>query len=230
MKPTKMSEIVSLKSKGTSLRPVSRELLHELVYDILKNHLMTGQFEPGQKLPLRGLADSLDISLAPVRDAVQRIESMGGFISTTGRTMMVPKLTHQQVIDINRLRIILEGVSAENAARDPSHEDLERLRELCNSIKIAAETYDPDLFLETNHKFHMNIALMSGNEFMLNIMEPLWLRMGPMIRKSITNADLIKTAFKMHIEIYEAIKAKDPIRAKTAIINDIHTSDDLNFV
>ncbi|MDQ1850675.1 GntR family transcriptional regulator [Gemmobacter fulvus] len=49
------------------LEPIARHILHEQILNILKRKIMMGGFAPGQKLPLRALAKSLDTSLMPVR-------------------------------------------------------------------------------------------------------------------------------------------------------------------
>jgi DNA-binding GntR family transcriptional regulator len=203
------------------LRPVLREMLHEQIFSILKRNLMMGRFAPGQKLPLRGLAKSLGTSLMPVRDALQRLESLGCLVSTGNRTMMVPLLSIKELEDIRTLRLVLEGAAAEGAATLRAEDELAELRKDCLEIETSAETHNLDLFLEANYKFHMTIAAMSRLAFIGNLLESLWMRIGPVVRQSKPDQDHIRKAVKFHWKAYEAIAAGDPAAATAAIRDDI---------
>src|SRR5271156_44576 len=124
------------------LPPVIREMLHEQIFTVLKRNLMVGRFAPGQKLPLRGLARTLGTSLMPVRDALQRLESVGCVVSTANRTMMVPVFTNKELLDICTLRTLLEGATAERAAIERTDAELETLLHHCNQIEKSADTHD----------------------------------------------------------------------------------------
>lgn len=196
-------------------------MLHEQIYTRLKRNLMMGRFVPGQKLPLRILAKSLGTSLMPVRDALQRLESTGCVVSMPNRTMMVPEFSSKQLQDICTLRTILEGAAAERAALLRTQEELGALRSHVDDIVRSAETNDIDLFLEANYHFHMLVADMSRLSFIGNLLEPLWMHIGPSVRRSVPNDVLFQSAARHHREVYDAIVAKDPPKAAAAIQRDI---------
>ncbi|MBP8265032.1 MAG: FCD domain-containing protein [Zoogloea sp.] len=81
----------------------------------------------------------------------------------------------------------------------------------------SAETNDIDLFLKANDHFHMQVAEMSRLSFIGNLLEPLWMHIGPSIRQSLPNDALLQSAARHHREIYDAIVAKDPSKAVAAI-------------
>jgi DNA-binding GntR family transcriptional regulator len=207
--------------QAPDLSPVSRDMLHEQIYERLKRNLMMGRFLPGQKLPLRGLAKSLGTSLMPVRDALQRLESTGCVVSTPNRTMMVPEFSPKQLQDICTLRTILEGETAHRAAMMRTDEELARLRIHVEDICSSAQTNDIDLFLEANHHFHMRVAEMSHLSFVGYLLEPLWMHIGPWIRQSVPNDALFQSAAQNHKDVYDAIVAHDPKAAVIAIQRDI---------
>jgi GntR family transcriptional regulator, colanic acid and biofilm gene transcriptional regulator len=196
-------------------------MLHEQIYAVLKRNLMMGRFVPGQKLPLRSLARRLGTSLMPVRDALQRLESVGCVISTPNRTMMVPIFTPKELLDICTLRVVLEGAAAERAAVERTDEELETLRGHVDRIRQSAETNDIDLFLEANYHFHMTIADMSRLAFIGHLLEPLWLHIGPAIRQSVPNNALFQSAMKNHQDVFNALVARDPAAAVAVIKRDI---------
>jgi len=203
------------------LSPVSRDMLYEQIYERLKRNLMIGRFVPGQKLPLRGLAKSLGTSLMPVRDALQRLQSTGCVVARPDRTMMVPEFSPEQLQDICTLRTILEGETARRAAMMRTEPELERLEIYVQEISRSAETDDIDLFLEANYHFHMQVAEMSRLSFIGNLLEPLWMHIGPSVRQSVPNDTLFHSAAQNHRAIYGAIVARDQKAAVAAIQRDI---------
>lgn len=209
------------------LSPVSRDMLHEQIYEMLKRNLMMGRFTPGQKLPLRSLAKSLGTSLMPVRDALQRLESVGSVVSTANRTMMVPMFNSKQLQDIRILRTILEGAALERAVMNHTQAQLDKLKIYVADICRSAEINDLDLFLEANYHFHMQIAEMSDLSFIGQLLEPLWMHIGPSVRHSVPNDDLFRSSAQNHIDVYDAIVAKDVNAALEALQRDI--SEGYNF-
>lgn len=203
------------------LSPVSRDMLHEQIYEMLKRNLMMGRFKPGQKLPLRGLAESLGTSLMPVRDALQRLESVGSVVSTPNRTMMVPVFSRKQMQDICTLRTVLESTAVERAATLRTEEQLENLGLRVADICRSAETDDIDLFLEANYHFHMLIAEMSQLSFIGQLLEPLWMHVRPSIRSSVPNKALFQSSARNHQNVFDAIARRDPKAAIAAIQTDI---------
>lgn len=209
------------------LSPVSREMLHEQIYIMLKRNLMMGRFTPGQKLPLRGLAKSLGTSLMPVRDALQRLESVGSVVSTPNRTMMVPIFSNTQMRDIRTLRTILETATVERACDCRTDEELGQLQAHVADICRSAEANDIDLFLEANFHFHMLIADMSRLSFISQLLEPLWMHMGPSIRQSVPDQTLFQSAAQNHKNVYNAIVSRNTKAAVEAMAQDI--SEGYNF-
>lgn len=202
-------------------------MLHEQIYDMLKRNLMMGRFTPGQKLPLRGLAKSLGTSLMPVRDALQRLESVGSVVSTPNRTMMVPIFSTKELQDIRTLRSILESAAVERAVENRTDEELEKLKTHVADICRSAEINDLDLFLEANYHFHMLIAEMSRLSFIAQLLEPLWMHIGPSVRHSVPNEAMFQSSAQNHQDVYDAIVARDATAANEALQRDI--SEGYNF-
>lgn len=214
-------EIAHEGSTVPELSPVSRDMLHQQIYEMLKRNLMMGRFTPGQRLPLRGLAKSLGTSLMPVRDALQRLESVGSVVSTANRTMMVPIFSTKELHDIRVLRTILESAALERAIENHTQEQLDKLKVYVSDICRSADLSDLDLFLEANYHFHMLIAEMSNLSFIKHLLEPLWMHIGPSVRQSVPNDALFRSSAQNHIDIYDAIVAQEVKKAIAALQHDI---------
>lgn len=206
---------------GIGSRELSREMLHEQIYAMLRDDLMMGRFSPGQHLPLRPLAEQLGTSLMPVRDALQRLESQGCVVSTPRRVMMIPVLTREQHLEICHLRALLESEAVRLAAINRSREHLDKIAQYCDQIEEAGETANLELFLTSNYKFHMTIAEAGGLNMLKGILEPLWMRIGPTVRASKPNRTLIRKAVGCHRDVQKALEEQNAKAAEAAIRRDI---------
>lgn len=204
---------------GMDFAPVARETLHEQIYQRIKESLFSGQFYPGQKLPLRSLARALGTSAMPVRDALQRLESIGVLTATANRTMAVPELSERQLHEIRDIRVALEGLAAEWAAREALPKDVLALE--MPLLQMEAAAGDNSKFLEANWKFHFAVARATHSNLILSTIEPLWLKLGPIIRLSKPDPSRVVAAVPCHRIMFEAIKAGDGQRARSAMIADI---------
>lgn len=204
-----------------SFTPVSREMLHEKVYAQIKQQLVSGGFYPGQKLVLRTLAQALGTSPMPVRDALHRLESIGVIVMLANRTMTVPELTAEQLADIRDVRVALEGLAIQKACAAATEADLGALQDIFERLRAAAESGDASKFLEANWLFHFGIARASHSDLIADMVEPLWLKMGPSIRLSKPDTSRMIDAVPCHRMALDGLRARDKAAAHKAIVADI---------
>lgn len=195
--------------------------LHEQVFRRLRDDLMAGRFAPGQKLVLRALAGELGTSVMPVRDALQRLESLGALVSTPGRTMMVPLLGAQEHADLIRLRLVLETEAVNSAAARRSEADLADLADCCAAMRAAGERGDTAAFLSTNRGFHHAIAAAARIPFLVTLLEPLWMRIGPLVREQTPDRENMMRTAAYHDRVLRALIRRDGVAARAAIAEDI---------
>lgn len=209
------------------LRPVGREPLHEQILQQIKQRLITGQFRPGQELPLRRLAAELGTSAMPVRDALQRLASSGVLIGGANRPMRVPDLDVAHLKEIRDIRAALEALAAERAAANADGDALARLDACLAGLGEAARAGSASEFFVQNWLFHLALVTSAGAPMMLTMIEPLWLRMGPALRLSKPEPWRLVDAVPVHAEIVAAIRTRDPAVARHAVIRDINGCFDM---
>jgi len=200
-------------------RTLVQDTLNEQIYQQIKEKLIIGEFRPGDRLVLRNLAAALGTSVVPVRDALQRLESLGAL--RLERTFLVPRLTIDELTDIRDIRIALEGLSAARAASAATPESLKGLRVHVDAMTAAAHDNDTSSFLRANAGFHLHIADMSNAPILRDMIEPLWLRMGPSVRLAKAGPGKLTDALPDHETAYAAIASKDAAAARQAIVSDV---------
>src|SRR5437016_4647637 len=111
--------------------------LRNRVYASLRDALTAGRFTPGQKLSFRFIAGTLGVSLTPVREAIRRLVAEGAFEMRPNRSVRVPLMTRDKVLELRDLRMAVEGLAAEKAAALATREQITGLRRIANELAAA---------------------------------------------------------------------------------------------
>ena len=193
---------------------------HEWVYQLLRSNLLCGRIEPGKPLTIRGLAEVLDTSPMPVREALHRLACEGAVEVKNNRRVIVPLMTAEKFNELCDLRILLETHAAEGALPFITDADIERLEQLDAEIDAAVERNDSDHISLGNQAFHR--YLYSANPFQISVplIESLWLQLGPFSRIAIDKLEKVYLVDR-HVEAIEALKARNGFGLRRAIEADI---------
>src|ERR1700730_18622966 len=120
------------------LARIARETVQERVYCALRDQLMRGGFEPGQKLKIAELAAAFGTSAMPVREALNRLAAERAVESLPNRGVRVPALSKDSLQDLRETRFAVEGLAVERAAINMSSETLATLRRLIDAQSATA--------------------------------------------------------------------------------------------
>lgn len=200
------------------LAAIEHDTLHERIYQELRRALMSGTVQPGQTLSYRSLAESLGTSPMPVRDAVRRLITERA-LEARPRTIIVPKLTVEQLEEVYKIRIALEGLAAQEAAANVQDRDLTELRNLEADMEAAQKNGAVRRYVDLNWRFHFKIYGLAGMPQLTELIESLWLQIGPMITKQLA-------AFDHHHAAIEALSRRDGPATREAIAHDLAEARD----
>ncbi len=193
---------------------------HEWVYQLLRTNLMCGRIEPGKPLTIRGLAEVLDTSPMPVREALHRLACEGAVEVKNNRRVIVPLMTAEKFAELCELRILLETYAAESALPYIQDEHIRRLERIDARIDAAVERHDVDRISLDNQDFHR--TLYGANPFQISVplIESLWLQLGPFSRIAM---DRLEKAYLVdrHVEALEALRQRNGFGLRRAIEADI---------
>ena len=198
-------------------RPVS-DL--EYVYGALKQSFMIGEFEPGQRLTLPLLAEAFGTSQMPIREAINRLVVARAVEALPRRSMRVPEATTDKLDALLPLRLLLEGEATRQAVRGDCGtlaSDLEAIN-LEMDAKVASE--DRKGYLRLNQQFHFSVYRRCGNAELIDMIELLWMRYGPLMN-IVHSKVLSSTGHGLHSAVINGIRNKDAEQAAAAIRADI---------
>jgi DNA-binding GntR family transcriptional regulator len=203
-----------------SLGQIDFAPLHERVYAEVRQAIIAGRFEPGQKLASRKLAAALGTSDMPVRAAISRLTAEGGLVRMANGTFVVPVLGRQQFKEVMELRALLEGRATSLACGKIDREGFRRLRRHSKDLDEASREEDIVAYLDANQKLKFTIYRYCESPTLTALIEMLWLRAGPALRFHLTVLKQI-TRISYHHQAIEALEQKQAKAAAGWIFRDI---------
>ncbi len=224
-----LAKRITSESAIQDLAPIKRRTLGGRAYLDLRDLIMSGRLAPGDRLPLRNVAQALGVSIMPVRDAVNRLVAEQALVVTPNRAVRVPVMTPEDFQELALIRAEIEGFAAELAAHRATKQDLEQigLAERSYREECLSGQPDPDKAIAFNMDFHFAVYRASKLPKLIEIIESLWLRAGPfLILEGRSNPQRLVSggAYLRHSEAHEAIVAGDGRAARAAIAGDIQAA------
>ncbi len=178
---------------------------------------MKGVYRPGQKVTIRALAAALGTSAMPVREALRQLAAEGALDILPNRTVQVPVLTRERLLEITSIRTRLEGLAATKAAQHMGEEDIQVLEQLQSEMAGASGRRDFQSYMAANESFHFAIYHGAGLPRLARLIESMWLQCGPfmhVLHPSMRGID-------RHAKAIEAIRSRNGEAAEMAIVEDI---------
>ena len=166
------------------------------------------------RLDERQLAADLGVSRTPVREALAQLEREGFVRSIPRRGIYVVRKTRSEVIELITAWAALEGMAARLATQNASDPEIAVLRQMFATFEAGAEQAKLDEYSEVNIEFHQTIIRMSHNQVLIDMAENLFTHMRMIRRKTIGEKDRAHRSIHDHMNIIEAIEARDPERAE----------------
>jgi DNA-binding GntR family transcriptional regulator len=201
---------------------LDRGTLQQRAYLVIRQGLMSGHFQPGQKLLLRPLAKELGISVTPVREALLQLVSEQALTTESSRSMAVPVVGLQRFLEIRDLRIELEGRAVETAVRFARAADIAALAKLQRLLLEHRRTGNFFGALSVNERFHFAVYRLARMPVLFRIVEGLWIQIGPVLTRLYNRVEKGSIDSQHpHDLLIEAMRRKDGPAAKLALASDI---------
>jgi len=199
----------SMESAFSQLTPIKSQSKTQLVYDTLRQNIITGKLAPGSRLVINTLAKHLGVSQIPVREALQQLQA-DGFISI--RTYVGAQVTeiHKDLIyEIFGMLEAMESISLRAACNLLSEDDLNEIEELL--VRMDSEVGNPEEFSQSNVEFHLFICERAETPLVKSML-PRVLDHWDRLRRHYLDdvyARRIQAAQKEHWGLYDALCSRD---------------------
>jgi DNA-binding GntR family transcriptional regulator len=171
------------------------------------------------RLDERQLASDLGISRTPVREAMAQLEREGFVRSVPRRGVYVVRKKKQEVIELITAWAALESMAARLITQNASEAEITTLRSMFTKFENGTLHAKLDEYSEVNIEFHQAIIRMSRNQVLIDLAENLFTHMRMIRRKTIGEQDRVDRSIRDHLNIIEALEARDTERAEDLVRN-----------
>lgn len=200
---------------------IQTKSIRDVVYERLKDAIISGQYKPGHHLKERELAKLYGISTTPLKEALRRLEQEGLVTTSARRGTFVSSDIMNSVEEINWARSALEGVAARLAALKISDDEISQLGAVVDQMKLFTEQKNVEQLLSLNADFHKRIRTYAKNNYIYQQIEAIHSFDRSFRRQALSHEDELERGFLEHVQIYRQICARNADEAEHAMISHI---------
>ena len=204
-------------------RPLQKVQLHSLrsvvdiAYETLKQAILAGQFEPGDRLIEHKLASQLGISKTPVRDALGRLEKEGLVVNVPFRGAVVRELSMEDAVEIFEIRQALDAMLIRAASERLTDRDLAEIEELLDDADKALAAGDRATAAELGARYHHIVQQHARRDRVVSILRNLedQVKLFRIVSERVVGR--LEKSSHEHRRVLDALKRRDPAAAEKAI-------------
>lgn len=190
--------------------------LRDVVFNTLRQAILTGELKPGERLMEIHLANKLGVSRTPIREAIHKLELEGLVTMIPRRGAEVSQITEKNMQDVLEVRRALDALCAELACDRITDGELENLKKACDTFETAVHTQDTKQIAQADVALHDIIVCATGNQRLIQLVNNLSEQMYRYRFEYIKDASQHETLIAEHRIIYQSIVAKDKATAAAA--------------
>ncbi|MDR1472343.1 MAG: GntR family transcriptional regulator [Synergistaceae bacterium] len=202
--------------------PASIPNLREVVFERIKEAIVTGAIPAGSKLSEIELSRQFDVSRTPVREAIRQLVETGLVHLTTRRGAYVLLPTAKDTRDLYEIRTALEFISVDHLCANPPEEDMLRAR---GQFEEVSNEWDAIRFMEMDVEFHAMLSRHANNNYLDFMLE----RVGSILQicrhYAIGNIPKVSSS-REHIAIIDAVMSRDAERAREMMRDHLNNTRD----
>ena len=198
--------------------------LTQQVENNIRNALIVGALQPGERLVTRELAVNQGISITPVREALLRLVSAGALQAAPAQAFMVPVLTHTGYREISQIRKNLEGMATAMASSRLTSQKMGELNHLALLFHEAKASGNVTTMLQANYQFRFKIYEYAEMPTLMTLIEQLWVRAGPSFHYLYSKSIEPFQQINIYEPLLTALGKKEPSASQMAICQIIDES------
>jgi GntR family transcriptional repressor for pyruvate dehydrogenase complex len=216
------------------LRAVKKHRIHEEIVEQIRDEISQGRLSPGDQLPSeRELSERFRVSRASVREAIRSMESMGlvtirsgegTYVSSGSHALLSPLVSvilqqEDVLLDIFEARKVIEPEIAALAARRARPEEIQQMEEILG--EQARQIAQGESGVEADTAFHSLLTQSTKNKIFLRLTDAIVDSLHETRERSLHVQGRPARSLAGHREILKAVRAKDPARARRAMLQHL---------
>ncbi len=199
--------------------------LRDVVFNTLRQAILKGELEPGERLMEIQLAERLGVSRTPIREAIRKLELEGLVLMIPRKGAEVAKISARSLRDVLEVRRALEELAIELACQRMSEEDIDNLQKAQDDFKAAISEGDAMKIAETDEHYHDVIYEGTQNGKLIQMLNNLREQMYRYRLEYIKDEDKRKILILEHERILKAVRERKVADAKEAMREHIDNQE-----
>lgn len=200
--------------------------LREVVFDTLRQAILDGTLQPGERLMEIHVAMQLGVSRTPVREALRKLELEGLVYTMPRRGAVVAQITQRDLQDVLEVRSALEELAVRKACRQMTEGELAQLEDAAREFELQVSRGDIMASAQADVAFHEIISTATGNRRLMQLLENIRSQVYRYRLENIKNKNSHPVLIRQHNLIIEALREKDEDKAALAIKDHISRQRD----
>lgn len=198
--------------------------LAEEITEVIRDRIINGEYEMGEKLIENKIANELKVSRTPVRDAFKQLaeEQLVEYVPNKG--CFAKGFNQKDMSDIYAVRKEVEKLAIEWAIEHASKEKIEDLRDHLELMCFYTENNFYEKLLAANEEFHNKIYQMSESRFIVQVLKSYQNYVHTARKSTLKKEEDLPGIYKEHAEIFEALATRDVERGREAVAQHLEAS------
>jgi DNA-binding GntR family transcriptional regulator len=204
-------------SLADALSPITQNFsLKDHIYVVLREAILKMNiYQPGVDLRLdeRKLAEQLNVSRTPIREALARLSQDGLVVILPRKGVFVQRKSRDEILEMIVTWAALESMAARLATQAAGDADFRQLRKFAVKHSADAEKAELEEYSDANIRFHQRIFELSGCKLLKTTADTLFAHMHAVRRRAMGEGNRASRSVVDHMEIIEALERRDADRA-----------------
>lgn len=196
--------------------------LFAVVRDQLRQRILSGEFQPGDRLVEGKLSEEMGVSRIPVREALRELAAEGLITIEPRRGASVSILSDEIAFDMAEVRATLEGLNAKLAAQRRDEKTIQSLQAILQQGREALAANDLKTVSMLNVHFHETLATTAGNVVLTDLMRTLRDRTALLFAPS--SIKRVEQNWEEHAQILNAVIAGNAELASLLATQHVHNA------
>ncbi|MDD6551860.1 MAG: GntR family transcriptional regulator [Lachnospiraceae bacterium] len=183
--------------------------LRDVVFQTLRDAILKGELEPGERLMEIHLANKLGVSRTPIREAIRMLEKEGLAVTIPRKGAQVAQMTEKDLLDVLEIRDALDELAVTDACERMGDDDFNDLEQAMKDFADVTKTNDVRAIVEADEAFHNVIYGATKNpklwHIITNLKEQMYRYRYEYVKQDKDYTDLVED----HTKILDGLKRKD---------------------
>lgn len=201
--------------------------LRDVVFNTLRQAIITGEFVPGERLMEIVLAERLGVSRTPVREAIRKLELEGLVVMIPRKGAEVARITEESLKEVLEVRCALEELAVVLACQRIDEEGRVNLQKSYDEFVEAVKSKDILEIATKDEAFHECIFELTNNKRLLQIVTNLKEQMYRYRMEYVKDSKFHQDLVSEHKKLLDAILTGDEKKAELIMKKHIHNQEQI---